>query len=244
MLGYPDQALKAVDDAIEHGRGRGHPFNLGWALQFTAKHLDVYRREPDRCAARLEEFERLGHEQRIEFFERIAGPICRAACLLISGRAPEAQAGFSESIPRWTAVGLETDVPYFKTLYAQSAALSGQLDVALKIVQEALDQIERPGFEERGFLAEALRVKGWILQLRGDQAGAETELLASLEVSRSQQAKSWELRGATTYARLLADQERREEAHELLARIYDWFTEGFDTKDLRDARAMLQELRR
>jgi predicted ATPase len=242
MLGYPDRAVKTAEDAIEHGRGRGHPFNLGWALQFVAKHLDVYRRDPAPCAAKLDEFERLAREQRIEFFEHIAGPICRAAWQLISDRPQEAEARFRESIPRWAGVGLATDVPYFKTLHAQSAALSGQLELALKIVEEALEQIERPGWEERGFLAEALRVKGWILQLRGDAERAEAEFRASLEVSRQQQARSWELRAATSYAGLLKNQGRRREALDLLKPIYDWFTEGRSTRDHIDAAALLAGL--
>ena len=242
MLGYPDRAAKTAEDAIAHARARRHPFDHPWALQMTAKHLDVYRRMPDACAAKLDEFEPLAREQRIEFLEHIAGPICRAAWLLISDRPQEAEARFRESIPRWAGVGLANDVPYFKTLHAQSAALSGQLDLALEVIEEALEQIERPGLEERGFLAEALRVKGWILQLRGNLAGAEAMFRSSLEASRQQQAKSWELRAATSYAKLLNDQDRRKEALELLEPIYLWFTEGFDTKDLKEAKAMLEEL--
>src|SRR5262249_9378999 len=152
----------------------------------------------------------------------VAGPICRAAWLLISDRPQEAEALFAEAIPRWAGAGLGTDVPYFKTLHAQSALLSGQLDLGQRIIEEALEQIERPGFEERGFLAEALRVKGWMLHLRGDLERSETEYLASLEVSREQQAKSWELRGATSYAKLLSDQGRRKEGLELLGPLYNW----------------------
>ena len=243
ILGYPDRAAKTAEDAIAHARVRRHPFDHPWALQMTAKHLDVYRRMPNPCAAKLDEFEPLAREQRIEFLEHIAGPICRAAWLLISDRPQEAEARFRESIPRWAGVGLANDVPYFKTLHAQSAALSGQLDLALEVIEEALEQIERPGLEERGFLAEALRVKGFILQLGGDVARAEAEFVASLKVSRQQQAKSWELRAATSYAGLLKDQNRRKEALELIEPIYLWFTEGFGTKDLKEAKAMLEELR-
>ena len=138
---------------------------------------------------------------------------------------------------------MANDVPYFKILHAQSAALSGQLHPALEVIEEALEQIERPGWEERGFLAEALRVKGCILRLGGHVARAEAEFVASLKVSRQQQAKSWELRAATSYAGLLKDQDRRKEALALLEPIYLWFTEGFGTKDLREAKAMLEELR-
>jgi tetratricopeptide (TPR) repeat protein len=242
MLGYPDRAVRTAEAAIEHGRSLGHPFNLGWALQFVAKHLDVYRRDPVPCAAKLDEFEQLAREQRIAFFEGIAGPICRAAWLLICGRPREAQTLFVESIPRWTGVGLATDVPYFRILHAQSAARSDQLDIALTLVEQAIEQIERPGWEERGFLAEALRVKGSILRLRGDDECAETQFRASLEVAHEQQAKSWELRSSTSYADLLRNQGRRREALDLLKPVYDWFTEGRSTRDHVEARALLASL--
>jgi tetratricopeptide (TPR) repeat protein len=243
-LGYPERSAQTLEDGIRHTRSRGHLFDLAWTLQFSAKHLDVYRREPERCAAKLDELERLVHEQKIDFFEQIVGPICRAAWLLISDRPQESEALFRESIPRWAEVGLAIDIPYYKTLHAQSAGLSGQRGVALNLIEEALEQIERPGWEEKCIYAEALRVKGWILQLGGDLAGAEALFRASIDVSRQQQAKSWELRAATSYAKLLKDQDRRKEALELLEPIYDWFTEGFDTSDLKDSKRVLEELGR
>ena len=242
-LGFPERSAQTLEDGIRHTRARGHLFDLAWTLQFAAKHLDVYRREPGLCAAKLDEFERLVREQKIDFMEQIVGPICRAAWLLISNRPQESEALFREAIPRWTEVGLAIDVPYYKTLHAQSAALSGQHDVALNLIEEALEQIERPGWEEKCIYAEALRVKGWILQRGGDLERAEAEFRASLEVSRQQQAKSWELRAATSYAGLLKDQDRRKEAFDLLNPIYNWFTEGRSTRDHIDAAALLANLR-
>src|SRR5262249_47405621 len=90
--------------------------------------------------------------------------------------------------------------------------------------------------------AETLRIKGCLLALRGDAATAERCYIASLDWARTQQAKSWELRTATSYARLMRDQGRAREAHDLLAPIYGWFTEGFATKDLTEAKALLDEL--
>jgi predicted ATPase len=101
---------------------------------------------------------------------------------------------------------------------------------------------ERPGWEERHYYAEALRIKSWLLSVKGDSAGAERSYIASLDWARQQQAKSWELRTATSYARLMRDQGRVGEAYELLAPVYAWFTEGFATKDLKDAEALLEEL--
>src|SRR5262249_48969037 len=97
-------------------------------------------------------------------------------------------------------------------------------------------------WEERYYYAETLRIKGWLLTLNGDLAAAERAYSASLDWARQQQAKSWELRTATSYARLMRDQGRGGESYNLLAPVYGWFTEGFNTKDLKDAKALLGEL--
>ena len=118
----------------------------------------------------------------------------------------------------------------------------GDVDDALRLVDEQIAQVERPGWEERLHYAEILRLKGWMLSLKGDLAGAEKNYLASLDWAREQQAKSWELRTSTSLARLWQSQGKRKAARELLAPVYNWFTEGFDTKDLKDAKALLGEL--
>jgi predicted ATPase len=91
-------------------------------------------------------------------------------------------------------------------------------------------------------LAEVLRIKGWILQCKGDTAGAQQAFQASLDWARQQQAKSWELRTSTSLAKLWHSQGKRKEALDLLKPVYDWFTEGFDTKDLIEAKALLAVL--
>jgi len=121
-------------------------------------------------------------------------------------------------------------------------ALSGDLDRAIELIAAQIAQIERPGWGERVYYAEILRLKGWMLSLKSDLEGAERNYLASLDWAREQQAKSWELRTSTSLARLWQAQGKREEAYELLAPIYDWFTEGFDTKDLKEAATLLGEL--
>jgi hypothetical protein len=113
----------------------------------------------------------------------------------------------------------------------------------LRLLEDALEQVNRPGWEERCHAAEILRIKGWVLSLKGDSPGAEQNYRASLDVARQQQAKSWELRTATSYAQWLKDQGRCTEALELLQPVYDWFTEGRDTKDHIEAAALLRELR-
>jgi len=126
---------------------------------------------------------------------------------------------------------------------AEAMALNGDLEAALKFTDEQLIRIERPGWEERLLYAEMLRLKGWMLSLKGDLEGAERNFLASLDWARRQQAKMWELRTSTSLARLWQSQDKRQDACELLAPVYNWFTEGFDAKDLMEAKSLLAELR-
>ena len=124
----------------------------------------------------------------------------------------------------------------------RSHGADGDLDNALHLIDEQIEQVERPGWGERVHYAEILRLKGWMLTLKNDLDGAENNYLASLDWAREQQAKSWELRTSTSLAKLWQSQGKNKEAHDLLAPVYNWFTEGFDTKDLKDAKALLEEL--
>ena len=142
----------------------------------------------------------------------------------------------------WEEGGGRATSPYMRSVLAEGMAQAGDLAAALDLLDQCIVQSERPGWEERWNYAEILRVKGWMLSLKGDPAGAERAYIASLDWARQQQAKSWELRTATSYARLMRDQGRAREAHDLLAPVYGWFTEGFATKDLKDAKALLEEL--
>jgi hypothetical protein len=119
----------------------------------------------------------------------------------------------------------------------------GEVDEALALIEDQIAQVERPGWNERVHYAEILRLKGWMLSLKGDLEGAEQDYLASLDCARQQLAKSWELRTSTSLARLWQSQDKCREAYELLAPVYNWFTEGFDTKDLKEAKALLNELK-
>jgi predicted ATPase len=129
-----------------------------------------------------------------------------------------------------------------KAFLAEGMALTDDLDSALNLLDEAIAQIERPGWEERLYYAEILRLRGWMLSLRGNLEDAERNFLASLDWARRQQAKMWELRTSTSLARLWLSQGQHQEAYELLTPVYGWFTEGFDTKDLQEAKALLDEL--
>ncbi len=143
----------------------------------------------------------------------------------------------------WEAGGGRSGSLYWRSVLAEGMGQLGNLDGALHLIDEVIAEIERPDRQERHYYAEALRIKGWLLALKGDAAGAERSYIASLDWARMQRAKSWELRTATSYARLLREQGSVGEAHELLAPVYGWFSEGFTTKDLKEAKALLGELR-
>jgi len=131
---------------------------------------------------------------------------------------------------------------YGGAILAEAMARSGDLDVALQQIDKKLEQIGRTGWEERSHHAEILRLKGWMLSLKDDPEGAEKNYLASLDWAREQKAKSWELRTSTSLARLWQSQGKKKEARDLLKPVYDWFTEGFDTRDLKEAKVLLGEL--
>ena len=133
-------------------------------------------------------------------------------------------------------------LPILKAYMAGGMAQTGDLDNALLLIDESIAQVECPGWEERFAYAEILRLKGWMLSLKGDLGGAERNFLASLDWARRQEAKMWELRTSTSLVRLWQSQGKRQDAYELLAPVYDWFTEGFDTKELQEAKALLDEL--
>jgi predicted ATPase len=142
----------------------------------------------------------------------------------------------------WEQSGGRVASPCFKSVLAEGMAQAGDLAGALVLIDEVIAQIERPGWEERHYYAEALRIKAWLLTLKSEAEGAERAYIASLDWARKQQAKSWELRTATSYAWLMCDQGRIREAYDLLEPIYGWFTEGFGTTDLKEAKALLEQL--
>jgi len=131
-------------------------------------------------------------------------------------------------------------VPHYVALLAGASEIAGQVEEGLAALDEALQIMERTG--ERWFEAELRRHKGQLLLRQGHSEAAEELYLKALSIAQEQQAKLWELRAAASLARLRRDQGRRSEARDLLAPIYGWFVEGFDTPDLKQAKALLHEL--
>jgi predicted ATPase len=241
MLGYPDQAVQVSDEKDAHARRLGHAFNLGWALTVGTLVFD-YRCQPEHLLQRVSEADRLAREQSIPFLYQVLVPCYEGVARLRCGELSEAISLLRQGMESWASLGGHLNVLYWKSALAEALALQGEVEAALHLIDECLEQIERPGWQEGWPLAEVLRLKGWMLMRRGRVDEAEAQLRASIDWARQQQAKSWELRSSTTLAQLLAERGQRDTARELLAPIYGWFTEGFDTKDLKEAKALLGEL--
>jgi class 3 adenylate cyclase/tetratricopeptide (TPR) repeat protein len=240
MLGYPEQAVKISDAALAHARRLGHPFNLSWCLTYGAL-LFEHLGEPEELLKRVEEGERVGRENSLPFVTEVLVRLQFGVALIRKGEFTAGVASLKAGWAIWENGGGRLGI-HQKSVLAEGMAQLGDLDGALDLIGEIIAQMERPGWEERHYYAETLRIKGWVLSLKGDSEGAERNYLASLDRARQQQAKSWELRTATSYARLMCDQGRIREAYDLLEPIYGWFTEGFDTLDLKQAKALLDEL--
>jgi predicted ATPase len=240
MLGYPDRALQMSDETVAHARRRAHPFDLGWALTCGADVADL-RCEPEQSRKYAEECERLGQENSMPLLTGLLAATRLGVASIREGRFAEGISLLKQGGAVWHTSGGQAHV-YGGAVLAEARAHSGDLDVALQHIDRILEQVQRPGWEERSHYAEILRLKGWMLSLKGDLKGAEKNYLASLDWAREQQAKSWELRASTCLARLWQSQGKKKEAHDLLKPVYDWFTEGFDTKDLKEAKVLLGEL--
>jgi class 3 adenylate cyclase/tetratricopeptide (TPR) repeat protein len=241
MLGHPDRAVQMFAEAVAHARRVGHPFNLGWVLSLGADLFEL-RCEPKVLRKYAEECNRLGRENSLPVLWAVLVPGRYGMASIREGKTAEGIASLKETLTVWDEGGGKVWSPYGKSVLAEAMVMLGDIDDALQLIDEQIEQVERPGWEERLHYAEILRLKGWMLTLKDDLKGAEQNYLASLDWAREQKAKSWELRTSTSLARLWQSQGENKEAHDLLAPVYEWFTEGFDTRDLKEAKALLEEL--
>jgi predicted ATPase len=152
----------------------------------------------------------------------------------VTGGMPLLQSGSTT----YRASGVELFVPHYIDLLAAACEIAGQVEEGLTLLDDALRLVEKTG--ERWFAAELNRHKGQLLLRQRHCEAAEELYQKALGIAREQEAKLWELRAAASLARLRRDQGRRAEARDLLAPVYGWFTEGFDTPDLKDAKALLE----
>ena len=242
LLGYPQAARTDNENSVAKARETGHATTLILALTYMSV-IDVFARRDyaDATKATNDELITLSDETGALFW-RAHGEFLRGALLALAGNALEAVQAISSSLTTIRATGTKMFLPCFLMLLSKAHANLGEFDDAQGCINEALTAIQTN--KERWCEAEVNRIVGEIAlkSPKPDAAKAEAYFERALSVARQQQAKSWELRAAISMARLWRDQGKSKEARDLLAPVYGWFREGFDTLDLKEAKALLEEL--
>jgi predicted ATPase/DNA-binding SARP family transcriptional activator len=247
-LGYPDQALKSMQDALNLAQELAHPLSLVFAFDYAAA-LHGNRREGQAAQEYAEAVVALSIEQGFSQWLAL-GTRVRGWALVEQGAVVEGIAQMRQGLDAYRATGGRIGLPGLLAQLAQAYRKAGQAEKGLAVLAEALAAVEDTG--ERLYEAELHRLRGELLLVRSEvKAKAEVEACyrdveacfqRAIEVARRQSAKSFELRAVTSLSRLRRDQDRNEDARQMLAHITGWFTEGSDTLDLIEAQALLKEL--
>ena len=240
LLGYPAQARARVHEALALAQELSHPYSLAWAWCVAAI-VAQWCRDVPTAYAQAEAAVALATEQG--FPQWVAwGMSVRGWALAMQGQGEVGMAQIRQGIAAYRATGAALLVPFFCTVLAEVATHLGHPEDGLPALAE-IHTLGEP-HEESYWEAEVCRLRGVVLlrQPGTPQAEAEAWLQRALDVARRQEAKSLELRAAMSLSRLWQQQGKQIEAHALLAPIYGWFTEGFDTADLQEAKALLEQL--
>jgi len=236
MLGYPDRSLEELRAAVRGAERLGHPLTLAWALQWAA-YVHVFRREPSAAADCAGRALKICEEHRIAQYHPIA--VCANGWALHA--TGESEKGLAQIEQGVESYGIGMSQPTLLGLQADALLAIDKPEAALAAVAAGLKAVEKMGGAQ--LEAELYRLRGEAsLAGAGTVSEAEAAIEKSIDVARRQNAKSWELRCAMSLARLRRQQARPQEAIALLAPILGWFTEGFDTADLKEAKALLDKL--
>jgi class 3 adenylate cyclase/predicted ATPase len=239
-LGYPEAALKDADDALKNAREIGQAATLMFAL-FCASIPYTLCGNRAAAAAQAQELVALA-EAKGSLFWKAYGMVSQGCVLALTGRASDAIEMLISGIAAWRTTGTTLWMPFYLPHLARAHAELGQFEAAWRCVGEAMTAAETT--KQTWCEAEIHRTAGEIALMspEPDAAKAHAHFERAIAIARTQKAKSWELRPATSLARLWRDQGKRQQARDLLAPVYGWFTEGFDTLDLKEAKALLEEL--
>jgi predicted ATPase len=258
FLGYPDQALRRSQEALALARLRSHPFSVAKVTAYAAA-LHQYRQETPTVKNLAEAAVAVGAEHGFPTWLGM-GAFFHNWTLAQQGERKASIEQIRQGIATWQATGAALFRPYHLALLAEACGKAGQTEEGLEALAQALATVQQTG--ERYYEAELYRLKGELTlqklsvassqlsvpntQHRAPSTQAEAEAEAccqqAIEIARHQRAKSLELRAVVSLARLWQQQGKRDEARQMLAEIYGWFTEGFDTKDLQEAKALLNAL--
>jgi predicted ATPase len=240
LLGYPEAALADIRRAVSYAHEIEHAATLMFALTH-ASFIYVHCGDNYSADAVLTELAQLVDEKGAAYWKAV-GLVTQGALRLLTGKAFDAVGLLTAGLKAYQSTGATVFVPWYLTYLATAYASLSQYDDARHMISEAIEAVDRTN--ERWCEAEVLRVAGEVASLgpEQDSAGAQKRFERALTVASQQQAKSWELRASMSLARLWRDQGKVQQARELLAPVYGWFTEGFDTRDLKEAKALLEEL--
>jgi predicted ATPase len=239
-LGYLDQARFQSEAAAEEAHKLGHTFSLSASLAMAC-FVDWATRSHEEMRARADAVIAISDEHDFSY-NRAIGTVFRGWALGGSGQTTEGITLLRAGLAAYRATGAMIYVPFILTLLADAEGKAKERDQGLDHLAEA----ERlmAATEERWAEAELYRVRGKLLSAGYDPIAAERSFSQAIDIAQRQSAKFWELRAATSLARLWREQGKRDAARDLLAPIYGWFTEGFDTPVLKEAKALLDELAR
>jgi class 3 adenylate cyclase/predicted ATPase len=240
LLGYPEAARTDAEHALEDAREIGQAGTLMYALSI-APLTHFLSGNYGAASALADEVAALADERGILFWKAL-GLMNRGCILAETGSASNAIQTITSGITGWRSTGATVWMPLFLSYLARAHAALDQFGEAWRYIDEAMAVVESTN--ERWCEADIHRTAGEVTLMspERDATKAQAYFERALAIARQQQAKSWELRAATSMARLWRDQGKRDEAHDLLAPVYGWFTEGFDTLDLKEAKALLNEL--
>jgi predicted ATPase len=237
-LGFPDQALARTNAAIAEARRLAYPPTLASSLMASAILLSLAG-DNGALEQRADELVAVASEQGVPWW-RTMGTIYRGWVKVKNGEVGEGISVLRCGLTAYSTSGAKLLIPHHIALLAKAFDIAGHVDEAVAALNGALEVAERT--QERWLEAELYRRKGLLLQRQGEADATEDLLCKALRIAQEQEGKLWELRAAASLARLRRDQGRRAEARDLLKPVYGWFTEGFNTPDLKEAKALLGEL--
>jgi TolB-like protein/predicted ATPase len=237
-LGFPDQALVQSNAAIAEARRLDHSPTLAMSLALGGVLLPLVE-DAAALDERADEVAAVATEQDFPYW-RAAGTIFRGWVKVKNGDVTDGISLLRRGSSAFRATGSEVWMPHHIALLARACEIAGQIEESRTLLDDALQIVERTG--ARWLEAEIYRHRGRLLLRHGHSEAAEELYRKALSIAKEQEAKLWELRAAISFARLRRDQGRHAEARNLLAPVYGWFTEGFDTADLKEAKALLDEL--
>ena len=240
LQGFADRAMASYQNALTLAEKLGHPYTLTIALAgITLQYVD--RREPELVLFHSEPLERISEEHGFLLWQAMAA-ILRGWAMAMLDRTEEGVTLIQRGLDSWRSTGSNSFESRYLALLAEAQARSGNPDMGLATLADALVEIEHTA--ERYYETEVHHLRGQLLLQvdSSDQLTAEECFLKALAVARQQEAKILEVRASTSLARLWMEMGRQQEANEMLNTIYDWFSEGFETVDLREARALLDRM--